>query len=151
MAPICMHNAPVPLLVHYPCVHGSPFVFHRPCIAHALLVCGVWKVPRAFTYMTTICMHNAVVTISDLPPVLQFVCLFSRTTHCPCMVGVWCMEGPQGLQIHVTHMHAQCCGHPIRLPPPVFHVCPSVFTDEALPMHCRVVYVKTIKLSHTSY
>ena len=34
-------------LIHNPSVHGSPSVFHRPHIAHALNVWGVWKVPKA--------------------------------------------------------------------------------------------------------
>ena len=156
VAPICMHHAAVPPLIHLPCVQGCPSVFHRPCIAHTLLVCDVWKVPKAFTYTTTICMHNAVVTISDPPPVFQFVHLFSRTTHCPCMVGVWCMEGPQGLHIHDNSMHAQCCG-----PPPTFlslksaclkvSVCSPLLVILNTHTHCLQSQKPTLSLTLSPY
>ena len=108
-----------------------------------------WK----FSYMKTTCMHNAVVTISDPTPVFQAVHLFLRTRHCPCMIGVWCMEGPQGLHIHDKYyMHAQYCGPPSSHSAHCVSGCPFVFMDHALGMHSRrVVYGRSPVPSHTCH
>ena len=93
---------------------------------------------------------------SDPPPVFQFVHLFPRTTHCPCMVGVWCMEGPQGLHIHDNSMHAQCCG-----PPPTFlslksaclkvSVCSPLLVILNTHTHCLQSQKPTLSLTLSPY